>query len=87
MLQCHIPLKRSQAAWLRKTWAKKPTRSWVCLEPSYASWIHFHYVDDTSCPRSEDAALTDKSRQVTGRTSLGTPGQLHFLNSSAKKQQ
>lgn len=34
---------------------------------------------------TERAELTDRSLQVTGRTSLGTPGQLHFLRSSANR--
>lgn len=35
---------------------------------------------------SQLPVLTDSSLQVTGRTSRGTPGQLHFLSSSANGQ-
>lgn len=37
-------------------------------------------------PASQLQVLTERRRHVTGRTSLGTPGQLHFLSSSANGQ-
>lgn len=46
----------------------------------------------TSCqispptPAPQLRVLTERRRHVTGRTSLGTPGQLHFLSSSANGQ-
>lgn len=45
-----------------------------------------HREVSSQTPVSQLPVLTDSSLQVTGRTSLGTPGQLHFLSSSANGQ-